>query len=373
MTNLQRDLGTWDIVIIGGGLVGLAAAMGMAQDGASVLIFDAGDTDFRASKGNFGLVWAQSKGANSREYAVWTRRSISLWNEFEDEIESLCGVKTHYKRDAVGLHFCLGEAEFEKRSRIINAVAAHHLPGDDTRMIDRNEALSYFPGLGDRVTGASCSSLDGACQPLALLHGLSLGAQKLGAKLMTNAPVQDISSDDSHYRVTTKLGRARAPKILIAAGLGTNAIARQFGFPDIVHPQKGQILVTERTPPMLPVTTTSMRQTWDGTILIGDTKEEGDHEDTSNSKGIMTLASRAVSVLPAIANLRIVRSWAALRVLTPDGIPVYDESPTHQGVYVATTHSGVTLAPVHKGPLAQWILNGEMSPELRAFTSKRIK
>lgn len=373
LADLQKSLGSWDVIVIGGGLVGLAAAMGMAREGADILILDAGDLDFRASRGNFGLVWAQSKGAASRDYAIWTRRSIQQWPELEDEIEALCGVQTHYRRDAVGLHFCLGDEEFEKRSRIINGVASHNLPGDDTRMIDRAEALDYFPGLGDKVTGASCSSLDGACQPLALLRGLSLSAQQAGAKLLTDAAVQELSPHAEGYRVTSKRGIASAPKILIAAGLGTNKLARPFGLPDIVHPEKGQILVTERTEPMLPVTSTSLRQTWEGSILIGDTKEDTGLEDSSGSQGILTLARRAVSVLPAMARLRIVRSWAALRVLTPDGRPVYDESPTHPGIYVATTHSGVTLAPVHRGPLARWILHGEQPEELHAFSSRRLR
>ncbi|WP_066104946.1 NAD(P)/FAD-dependent oxidoreductase [Salipiger sp. CCB-MM3] len=365
-----KNLGDWDIIVVGGGLVGTAAGLGMARDGARVLILDASDTSFRASRGNFGLVWAQSKGAGNRDYATWTRSAVRAWPELEEELKELCGVDTHYE-NGLGLHLCLSEAEFDKRAEMIGRVAAHELPGDDVRMIRRDELTEIMPGVGPEVCGASISSIDGACHSLSLYQGLSLGAQAAGATLLSNVAVSSIESSDNGYTVTAEGLTAKAPKVLIAAGLATNDLARPFGIPDLVRPQKGQILVTERSAPILPAVTSGLRQTAEGTILIGDTKEETG-EDHSTGEGIRELASRAVRLLPAIGNLRVVRSWAALRVLTPDGNPVYDESPTHPGVFVATTHSGVTLAPAHRGPLAQWIMNGQRPPEFASFTAQRF-
>lgn len=367
----MKDLGTWDIVVVGGGLVGMAAALGMARDGARVLILDASDTSFRASRGNFGLVWAQSKGANSRDYAVWTRNAIANWPALQDELHALSGVDTHYE-NGLGLHLCLGAAEFEKRAEMIGRVAAHDLPGDDVHMIDRHDLAEIMPGIGPEVTGASVSSLDGACHSLSLYRGLSLASQQAGATLMSNIAVKAIVPEDAGYRVAARGLCARADRVLIAAGLATNDLARPFGFGAIVRPQKGQILVTERSAPVLPRLTSGLRQTSEGTILIGDTKEEA-CEDRSTGAGMRQLASRAVRLFPAIGGLRVVRSWAALRVLTPDGHPVYDESPSHPGIFVATTHSGVTLAPAHRGPLAQWILNGQKPPEFASFTAQRFQ
>ncbi|MBY5971016.1 NAD(P)/FAD-dependent oxidoreductase [Pseudooceanicola marinus] len=367
----MKDLGEWDIVVIGGGLVGTATALGMARDGARVLILDAADTSFRASRGNFGLVWAQSKGAGSRDYATWTRSAVRDWTALQDELRELSGVDTHYQT-GMGLHLCLGEAEYDKRAAMIGKVAAHDLPGDDVHMIDHDEVAEILPGIGPEVTGASVSSLDGACHSLSLYRGLSLAAQAAGATLISNVAVTAIKPQDAGYLVEAAELCARADRVLIAAGLATNALAEPFGFPKIVKPQKGQILVTERADPVVPVVTSGIRQTPEGTILIGDTKEETD-EDRSTGAGMSQLARRAARLFPAIGKLRIVRSWAALRVLTPDGFPVYDESPTHPGVFVATTHSGVTLAPAHRGPLAQWILNGQKPPEFSSFTAQRFQ
>ena len=366
----MTDLGHWDIVVVGGGLVGTATALGMARDGARVLVLDSSDTSFRASRGNFGLVWAQSKGAGNRDYATWTRTAVREWRALEAEIRELSGVETHYET-GLGLHLCLGEDEFAKRAEMIGRVAAHQLPGDDVRMIRRDELLEIMPDVGPGVVGASMSSLDGACQSLALYRGLSIALQKAGARLVSNVQVSAIEPQGDGYRIEAEGLRATAPKVLIAAGLATNRLAAPFGIPEIVRGQKGQILVTERARQILPAVTSGIRQTAEGTILIGDTKEETD-EDRSTGQGMRQLAARAVWLLPEIGNLRVVRSWAALRVLTPDGNPVYDESPSHPGIFVATTHSGVTLAPAHRGPLAQWIMNGQHPPEFASFGAQRF-
>ncbi|SCM67516.1 NAD(P)/FAD-dependent oxidoreductase [Donghicola eburneus] len=367
----MEDLGIFDVIVIGGGLVGTAAALGMASDRARVLIFDGDDGSFRASRGNFGLVWAQSKGANNRDYATWTRRAVADWPMLEQEVKALSGVDTAHKMGN-GVHICLDESEHLTRARMVEKMAAHGLPHDDTRMIDASELRAMFPGVGPDAVSASTSSVDGACHSLALYRGLAASAQAAGARLEPNAKVRAIKTEKGGYTVRTDTQSAHADRILIAAGLATNDLAKPFGFPKLVHPQKGQILVTERVAQTLPVISSQIRQTPEGTILIGDTKEDTGLDDSSSTAGLHKLAQRAVRIMPALASVRIVRSWAALRVLTADGNPVYDESPTHKGVYVATTHSGVTLAPAHRGPLAQWILNGQRPPEFRSFTAGRF-
>jgi len=366
------NLGSFDVAVVGGGLVGTAAALGMATAGARVATLDASDADFRASRGNFGLVWAQSKGANSRDYATWTRSAIADWPALEDELRGLVGVETNLKT-GLGLSLCLSEEEYLARARMVEKMQGHHLPDDDTRMIDRQEVAEILPGIGDRVVGASVSSFDGACQPLALYRGLSEGAQARGAKLFSNMKVTAIKPIASGYEICAGESVVHAEKVLLAAGLANNALAAPFGFPSLVYPQLGQILVTERAKPIMPCITASIRQTSEGTILIGDTKEDAGFDDRSTAPSMIKLAQRAIHALPKIGALRVVRSWGALRVLTHDGLPVYDESPTHPGIFIATTHSAVTLAPAHRGALAQWILNGQRPLEFASFGAQRFQ
>ncbi|ACM39732.1 D-nopaline dehydrogenase [Allorhizobium ampelinum] len=367
----MRDLGTRDIVVVGGGLIGTAVGLGLATLGADVALLEGEDTNFHAARGNFGLVWSQSKGARGRDYASWTWSAVKAWPEFEADIRRLSGIDTHY-RSGLGLSLCLSEQEFEKRAKLINRVASYGLPGSDGRMIGRNEVLEILPGIGPDVVGGSLSTLDGDCHSLALYRGLYGSFIAAGGKLRSGRAVDKIVSRGSHYEVFAGDVVVRGRKVVIAAGLGTNALAVPLGFRSFVRPEKGEILVTERIKPFLPIVLASLRQTPEGTVLMGDTKEDAGLDDRSTQRGMSHLASRAVRMFPLIGQSRVMRSWAALRVMTSDGDPVYDESPTHPGVFVASTHSGVTLAPMHCGSLARWIAGDQKPPEFQSFKASRF-
>ena len=101
-----------EIAVIGGGLVGMAVAYGLRRLGRTVTVFDEGDVAYRASRGNFGLVWVQGKGLNLPDYARWTRLSASLWPEFQEELAEETGVSIELSQPG-GLDICLSEDEAE--------------------------------------------------------------------------------------------------------------------------------------------------------------------------------------------------------------------------------------------------------------------
>ena len=103
---------TSDVIVAGGGLVGSAVAYGLARRGLTVTVLDEGDVAFRASRGNFGLVWVQSKGVGVPEYQRWTRLSSETWTDFARELESETGVDTGHERPG-GVTLCLSEAELD--------------------------------------------------------------------------------------------------------------------------------------------------------------------------------------------------------------------------------------------------------------------
>ena len=78
-------------------------------------------------------------------------------------------------------------------------------------------------------------------------------------------------------------------------------------------------------------------------------------------------------VFPALAAARVVRAWAALRVMTPDGFPIYEQSTVHPGAFVATCHSGVTLAAVHAYALAPAVAAGSLPDSFRPFAAQRFE
>jgi glycine/D-amino acid oxidase-like deaminating enzyme len=356
----------YDVAIIGGGMVGTAIGYGCAGRGARVAVLDEGDVALRASRGNFGLVWGQSKGDNMPAYAAWTRRSIALWPDLAERVSALAGRDVQY-RQVGGLTFCLDEQELATRRDFVHR--RHNQGHASVRMLDRRELEALMPGcpLGPDVRGASYDPRDGHVDPLTLLRGLHAGLREAGGAHLPGAPVAAIEPVASGYRVRRADGTDLiAARIVVAAGVATTPIAAMIGLDVPVRPVRGQNIVTERLAPILPKPASAIRQTGDGTIQIGVTSEDdGIFETPTTTAALAQMAARALRVLPALASARMVRSWAALRPMTPDGCPAYAESATHPGCFVAVCHSGVTLAAVHAGPLAEAVLSGAM-PEIAA-------
>ena len=86
--------------------------------------------------------------------------------------------------------------------------------------------------------------------------------------------------------------------------------------------------------------------------MLGDSQEEAGLDPTVDQAVLAVLAERAQRMFPKLGSLNIVRTWAALRVMTKDGFPIYDQSTECPGAFVATCHSGVTLAAAHALTLA---------------------
>ena len=138
-------------------------------------------------------------------------------------------------------------------------------------------------------------------------------------------------------------------------------------------PTRGQIVVTERTMPFLPHPLTTIRQTDEGTVMIGDSREEELDDRTLKHSVSAVMADRAQRMFPHLARLNVVRSWAGIRVMPQDGFPIYDQSESHPGAFVACCHSGVTLASNHAFDVARMVAQGALEPELvGAFSAGRF-
>ena len=139
-----------------------------------------------------------------------------------------------------------------------------------------------------------------------------------------------------------------------------------------VTPLQGQIIVTGRVPRLLDYATHVMRQTEEGTVMLGDSQEDTGFDIDTKVSTLQRIAARNLATFPALRDVNIVRTWAALRVMSPDGYPIYEQSERFPGAFAATCHSGVTLAGAHALTLAPAILRGALPADLSAFASDRF-
>ena len=173
------------------------------------------------------------------------------------------------------------------------------------------------------------------------------------------------------FDIATPAGTVTAAKVVLAAGLGNAALAPMVGLAAPVRPQKGQVIVLERVRPFLPLPLATIRQTDEGTVLIGDSQEETRLRRYARPAGARGDGERARSrCFPLLREVRVNRTWAALRVMTPDGFPIYEQSPAHPGAFLATCHSGVTLAAAHAFVLAPAIAAGALPESLPTLLAR---
>jgi Glycine/D-amino acid oxidases (deaminating) len=363
-----------DAIVIGAGTVGAAIAFGLARRGLSVLVLDGDDGDYRAARANFGLVWLQGKGMNMPAYQEWTRRSVDTWPEFNTELTELTSIDLQYEKNG-GLAFCLGEDDFEKRRQHLQTL--HEQRGGNEpgfEMLDRAALEKLLPRVrfGPDVSGASLGLHDGHANPLKLLAALHKGIAKHGGTLRSRSRVSKITPGSQGFTIETQEERFFSSRVIIAAGLGSAALAEQVGLHVPLRPQRGQILVTERIEPLLPLPASGLRQTREGTIMIGATQEEVGFDTSTTGTAASHLSRKTVQLVPALADLTLVRQWAGLRVMTPDSYPIYAQSPVHPGAFVTLCHSGVTLAAVHATTIAEAVIAGEIPSALAPFHHRRF-
>jgi len=360
-----------DVAVIGGGMVGSALAYGLRRQGLDTLMLDEGDIAFRAARGNFGLVWVQSKGFECPEYAAWTRRSAGLWSDFAGELTDLFHVDLQHRQSG-GLHVCLSDDEYAARESQMTRLHNHSGGAFAFEMLDRQALSGMVKGLGPEVVGASYSPLDGHANPLYLLRALQAGYQALGGRKMVDARVASITWRRGVYRLETSAGIIETPKVVIAAGLGSKPLAAMLGMEAPINPVRGQILVTERTAPFLELPLTWVRQTGEGSVLLGDSHEDVGFDDGTRWNVLAAIVRRTRRIFPFLENARIVRSWGALRPYSPDGLPVYDRPPEGDGAFIVSVHSGVTLAAIHANVLAPAIAEGHLPDELSVLRTERF-
>ncbi|KQU74657.1 FAD-dependent oxidoreductase [Ensifer sp. Root31] len=361
-----------DLIVIGGGLIGSAIAWGAARKGARVTLLDEGDIAHRASRANFGLVWLQGKGLGHADYMRWSIRAGQLWPELSSILLRETGIDIGW-RGGGGLHFCLSELEMEHRRSLIARSVAQDAE-IQIELLDRDALREIVPAIGPEVCGASLSDLDGEANPLLTLRALQSGFQQHGGRLVVNFAAKSISPRAGQgFIVRDAKGAAiSGARVVLAAGLGTNELADQIGLKLGLSPERGQIVVTDRIAPFLPYPSNAVRQTQEGTVLLGSSHEDAGFSTGTDVGTIARLCRIGTRMFPALRTARLIRAWGALRIMSPDGLPIYDQAPEMPGAYVITCHSGVTLASLHALELGPALAEGHLGAAPQSMRSARF-
>lgn len=368
---MQKLKKSQDIIIAGGGISGLAIAYGLAHKGFSVTVIDAPTATNKASRTNVGLIWCQSKFLHLPAYAKWGFVSARLFPDLTRELAEVSGIKIP-ARYSGGLIPCIGAEEYEQRGEYIEKL--RKALGDyKGNMINRLQLEEKLPRIkfGPEVVGAAWCEEDGVVDPLALLRAYRGALAKTGVKFM-QAIIHEVKPADGGYRIYTTKGVLECERLVLAAGLANRRLC-QFAIRDLpVHADKGQVLLIERLPEVMPIPILGVTQTFGGTVIIGFRHEFIGHHTQVSPSALAAEGQRAIQIWPDLGRCRLIRTWSGLRVMPKDQQPIYSHLPDHPNATIITTHSAVTMAAAHTRLLPDFILGGQMPEETTGMTLERF-
>ncbi|MCH1522956.1 MAG: FAD-binding oxidoreductase, partial [Arenicellales bacterium] len=246
--------------------------------------------------------------------------------------------------------------------------------GYEYELVQGQTLAEHLPGIGTHVPGATYCPHDGHVNPLRLLRALHEGFNRNGGSYLPLSSIDRIQPLQPGGFELFSNGRrvAGCEKLVIAAGHGSVGLGAEVSIDVPIHPEQGQIVVTERSAVSLAYPTNMVRQTDEGGFLLGPSARDVGFDADTNTGTLQEIVRRCATAFPYLRKLRIQRSWAALRIMTPDGFPVYSQSEEFPGAFAFSCHSGVTLAAVHAQEVCQWVLDGAIPPAYQCFAPDRF-
>ena len=239
--------------------------------------------------------------------------------------------------------------------------------------MDRRALARLLPAIGPDVVGGTYCPLDGHLNALRLFGALHEACRRRGVSYRPFWQADAILPQAGGFVVRAQGGTVAAERLVLAAGLGNARLAPMLRLSAPVRPERGQIIVTERLERFLEYPIDTLCQSDEGSVMIGASNEDAGFDTRTSVDVLADLACDAVRMFPRLAHARIVRTWGALRVMSPDGFPIYQQSTEHPGAFVVACHSGVTLAAAHALELAPHLARGGLPPFLEVFHPRRLR
>jgi glycine oxidase len=380
---------TWDVIIVGGGIVGVSLALALRRQGAQVLVVDRSEPGREASHAAAGMLacWDHHLPPGLRPLAL---ASAKLYPEFVHELQDESGVHIDYRREGT-IAFAF-------------AAASSALPCPEARELSPAEVKELEPGLDlSRVLhiGAADVGLESSARamralflpehtvnPRGLIASALQAARHRGIEVAAGSPVSEVEiSAGAVTGVKTARTRYSAPVVVNCAGAWAAEVAPRR-IP--TRPVKGQMLAmappvsydaqgTPSSPHLLQHVVRLPDQVYmlprsDGRVIIGSTLEDAGFDKRVDPETIHHLRQLATQVLPALAEAKILESWAGLRPGTPDHLPILGLTGL-PGYFVAAGHyrDGILLAPITARVMAQVICGGNPEFELAPFALARFE
>lgn len=331
-----------DAIVIGGGVMGLATARALRRRGRSVTLLERGQPGRAASWASAGIV-SDPIGPGDEPGFLLEQLSRRLWPGFAEELRAESGLDPELRE--LG---CLIPAFDDDEARgLERALRGGLIPGG--KLLRGPELRDAEPSLGPAVV-AGCWRPGGNVENRRLCKALELAARRAGVEIQTGAEVRGLIVEGERVAgVRLVDGSQLAEQVIVAAGAWSSTI--EGCRPSVpVVPQRGQILAVDRGAVDLRQVILTPGDPYlvpraDGRIVVGATRELAGWDATPTAGGINWLLSRAIRVVPALANCPINQIWTGFRPLSPDGVPIVGPGAL-EGLWLVTGHGPSGIGPL---------------------------
>lgn len=362
-----------DVLVIGGGVIGLTTAYFLARDGIRVQVVDQGDFGKEASWAGAGILPpALPVGPQLTDlhpYDQLRALSAELFPKLSAELCDRTGLDNGHLRCG-GLEFNGPDAEAAAREwrgagigfEVLDDAALHRL---EPAVSLRFHTAYHLPDMAQVRNPRHVKALLAGCE-------------NYGVRLTAGCPVQGFTRTGNQVSAArTGAGEIRAGKFLIASGAWSDALLEQVGCLPGIRPVRGQIA-------LLNTGTALLRHILcrgkcylvprpDGRVLVGSTEEDVGFDKRNTAAAIAGLLGFATELVPGLAGAQLERCWAGLRPGSPGGMPLLGAVPGVENLFVAAGHfrAGIQLSPGTGLVLKELMLGQKPSVPLEAFGPRK--
>jgi glycine/D-amino acid oxidase-like deaminating enzyme len=363
-----------DVLVVGGGVIGLCTALELRREGRQVLVVERREVGAGASGNNAGSCAIQNKLLPLVSPA---REAVRMWQAYQDELAQE-GLDVDYTRSG---GFRIAE-DADQVDDLKQVMAAQRALGTPVDFLSGAEARAAAPYLGPSVLAATWCPEDGFCDVLHSLKALNVALRRRGGTIWTRTEVTGVERDGAGLTVETSRGPVRAGRVVICTGIWAKDMAEMLRAPMPLVVRINILTATMRVAPVMHHIVThashklTIKQLKLGTVLIGGGWQgRGDYRTYTVWPEPVNLGlnwQMAVRAVPALAQLEILRTWAGIEGRSIDDMPLIGPVPGLPGAYIGVVcPGGWTIGPFIARCLVDMVRTGAVPKALERFDPAR--
>lgn len=360
-----------DVIVVGGGAIGAACARELAAAGRKVLVLEPGDRIGQAWRAAAGMLASQIEAEPNDPLLELGLAAREHYQSLAVALRDTTGVDLGLWREGIA-RVALDSTEATALQR---KVAWQQQQGYACEWLEADALRRRWPWLGPAV-GALWAPREGALDPERLVGAFLIDAQRLGTEIVNDRVVRIDETGGRVVGVSGAASRYLAPTVIVAAGAWSGLIQ---GLPRRlpVEPVRGQMAAMpwpSGVPRAIVYNNEFYLLARGDEAILGSTMEYVGFQPEVTTAGLARILASTVPLCPGLIRAKLRRSWAGLRPVTPDGLPIIGSEPRLSGLWYATGHgrNGILLAGLTGLLITQLVVGGQSDLDLRPFAPQRF-